>query len=86
MSKQLNLWDEKCEICNIGKCEIIWDPFGAGWGLSYEGGKICAENMSGICRDCQNRIFKMRRSNAEVFGEATTIQDVIQIVRKAFDL
>lgn len=86
MGEQLNLWAEKCEICLKGKFELVWEPFSSDLGMSLNLEKLSEGNVIGICRQCENRIFLLRRANTEAFSEAATIAEVLQIVRKGFNL
>jgi len=86
MGEQLGLWNEKCEICLKGKFDLVWEPFSPDSGMSLNLEKFSEGNMIGICRACENRIFMLRRASAEAFSEAATIAEVLQIVRKGFNL
>lgn len=76
----------KCGICLVDDTQEIYFPFRSPPDFSRDREDLDSEDSIEVCFVCAGRIMKIRRSNAEAFAECITIQDVGEVVRKAFRL
>ena len=76
----------KCGICVVDDTQLIYFPYRSPPAFSRSREDIDAEDSIEVCFSCSGKITKIRRSNAEAFSDCITIQDVAEVVRKAFRL